>query len=37
MMGMDFNDALNFANKWDEFGWYKKMSDAGYMEKALVV
>ena len=37
MMGMDFDEALAFANKWDPFGWYKKMCDAGYLEKQLLV
>lgn len=37
MMGMVFDEALAFANKWDPFGWYKKMCDAGYLEKQLLV
>ena len=37
MMGMDFSDALNFANKWDRFGWYKRMSEDGYLEKQLII
>ena len=36
-MGMDFDKALAFANTWDPFGWYKKMCDAGYLEKQLLV
>ena len=37
MLGMDYNDALNFANKWDTFGWYQKMLAAGYLDKGLVL
>lgn len=37
IFGMDYSDALNFANNTDTFGWYQKMSDAGYLEKALIL
>ena len=37
IFGMDYSDALTFANSMDSFGWYQKMSDAGYLEKPLVL
>lgn len=37
MMGMEFKDALEFANSLDTFGWYEKMRDAGYLEKQLIL
>ena len=35
--GMEFDEALNFANKFDFFNQYKKICDAGYFDKNLHV
>lgn len=37
LFGMNFDDALNFSNKCDMFGWYEKMSEAGYFQKPLII
>lgn len=37
MMGMEYQEALAFANEHDTFSWYEKMKQAGYLKKKLVV
>lgn len=37
MQGMDYMDALSFANKMDTFGWYQHMVDSNYIKKELIV
>lgn len=35
--GMCFNDALNFHNKYDIYGYWKKITEDRYQEKKLVI
>lgn len=37
IFGMEYNEALDFANKHDTFGWYEKILEAGYNCKKLIV
>lgn len=37
ILGMDYMDALAFANKIDTFGWYQRMVDSNYINKELIV
>ncbi len=37
IMGIDFMDALQFQNKFDRYGWYKRICDEGYLNKKLIV
>ncbi|HOV27754.1 MAG TPA: hypothetical protein PK566_15525 [Pseudobacteroides sp.] len=37
IFGMDYKDALDFANKHDDFGWYQRILEAGYNLKRLIV
>lgn len=35
--GMVYQDAIDFANKFDTFGWYEKIIEAGYDKKKLIL
>ncbi len=37
MFGMDYSEALKFANSQDDFGWYEKLLKAGYDKKKLIL
>lgn len=37
IMRMDFMDALQFQIKYDDYGWYKRICDEGYLNKKLIV
>lgn len=37
ILGMDYNDALAFTNKYDNFGWYKKIINSNYNRKKLII
>lgn len=37
IMGFDFTDALLLQNKFDRYGWYKRICDEGYLNKELIV
>ena len=35
--GLDYNEALEFANSTDIFGWYSRILDDDYLQKKLIV
>lgn len=37
MLGMEYNEALEFINKNDMLGTYERMKESGYLEKRLIV
>ncbi|MBQ7335936.1 MAG: hypothetical protein IJW92_05650, partial [Clostridia bacterium] len=37
IMGIDYTDSLKLHNKFDSYGWYKRMCEDGYLDKELVV
>ena len=37
ILGMDFDNALSFQNRYDTYGWYKRICDEGYLNKELIV
>lgn len=37
MLGMEYQEALDFANKYDSFGYYKQIKESGYYRKRLIV
>ena len=37
MLGMEYDEALEFVNKNDTFGTYERMKESGYLKKRLIV
>lgn len=37
VMNVDFPDALKIQNKFDQYGWYKRICDENYLDKKLIL
>ena len=37
MLGMDYDESLEFVNKNDKIGTYERMKESGYLKKHLIV